>query len=225
MAGHHQRNNSNKEFIEHFQRLRLRLKSKKNTCCTNTHNIQISGIKTSKQNMQKFIQNTCIHKITHAHAHRNSKNGYLENDHFFHWQPLRLKQFQKLSGMFVSVYHPAYCTNITEVPVGLVLQECFTRVLKGHITLCIVLTYMRNTCWVDVTGVFYQSAKSTHHPVYCANITAVLVGLVLQECFTRVLKAHITLCIALTLQQYLLGWCYRSVLPECWKDTSPCVLC
>ena len=44
----------------------------------------------------------------------------------------------------------------------------------------------------------------------------------LQECFTRVLKAHITVCIALTLQQYLLGWCYRSVLPECWKDTSTC---
>ena len=44
----------------------------------------------------------------------------------------------------------------------------------------------------------------------------------LQECFTRVLKGHITVCIALTLQQYLLGWCYRSVLPECWKDTSTC---
>ena len=115
--------------------------------------------------LYKAWQNTCIHKITHAHTHRNSKNGYLENDRFFHWQPLRLKQFEKLPGMFVSVYHPVYCTNITAVLVGLLLQECFTRVLKGHITLCIALTLQQYL-------------------------------LMLQECFTRVLKGHINLCTA-----------------------------
>ena len=142
---------------------------------------------------------------------------------------LTLQQYL-LHGLFCqsaeSTHHPAYCANITEVPVGLMLQECFARVLKGHITLCIVLTYMRNTCWVDVTGVFYQSAERTHHPVYCANIhEEYLLGWCYRSVLPECWKDTSNLCIALTLQEYLLGWCYRSVLPECWKDTSPCVLC